>query len=199
MRLRVAWEEAGTGVCPLCQTPARLVTFTVAANGHFGEAEPACTECITRPDTQLEVEMADLAPGPAPRKQALKAGKKRSQKQEQEIRDELAEIYGDTNVRVQAGSGNQITDKGDVRAYGHVRAEAKYTAAESFSLKLDDLAKISTEVGRGEIPVVVIDYLEQGTSMLRDRFAVINFHDLKELLRVSCEHQRPQRTPATRR
>jgi hypothetical protein len=176
-----------------------MVALTIVGEGHAGETEPVCTACAVQPDVNCEMEMEDLAPGPAPRKQALKAGKKRSQKQEQEIRDELAEIYGDTNVRVQAGSGNQITDKGDVRAYGHIRAEAKYTAAESFSLKLDDLAKISGEVGRGEIPVVVIDYLEQGTSMLRDRFAVINFHDLKELLRVSCEHQRPQRTPATRR
>ena len=187
MRLRVAWEEAGTGVCPLCQTPARLVTFTVAANGHFGEAEPACTECITRPDTQLEVEMADLAPGPAPRKQALKAGKKRSQKQEQEIRDELAEIYGDTNVRVQAGSGNQITDKGDVRAYGHVRAEAKYTAAESFSLKLEELWKLLGEATHGELPVFVIDYRDPGTSKLRDRYAVLPFADAQELIELRRE------------
>jgi hypothetical protein len=133
--------------------------------------------------------MENLAPGPAPRRKSLKKAKKASQRLELDVAIELSEVYGEGSVRTQPGSGNQRGAKGDLRMKGGLRVEEKHTQAESFSLKLDELYKIAGEAGAGEMPLFVIDFVEQGTRKLKDRFAVLHFHDLKGLLHVAREHR----------
>jgi hypothetical protein len=122
--------------------------------------------------------MTSLLDGPAPRRKALKKAKKTSLDQERDI----AEEYG---ARTQPGSGNQPGAKGDVRLRGQLRIEAKFTQAESYILKLEDLCKIAGEATFGELPVLFIDFLEQGTRKLRDRFAVIHNVHFKRLYGAS--------------
>lgn len=69
-----------------------------------------------------------------------KRQKKISSKQEQRMAEDLG-------GRVMPASGAMANAKSDVRAFGVVRAEAKYTAKESYSLKLADLDKIINEAG----------------------------------------------------
>lgn len=126
--------------------------------------------------------MQELSPGPAPRRKTLRKNKRRSQQQERDIAEDLG-------GRTQPGSGNQPGAKGDVRLKGQWRIEAKFTFAKSYSLTLDDLYKIAGECGDLEKPAFVIDFLEPGTSKLKDRFAVLHFHDLKELLNGTSQHR----------
>jgi hypothetical protein len=123
-----------------------------------------------------------LSPGPAPRRKALRKGKKRSTQQELEVN----ELFG---ARMQPGSGNQAGAKGDGRKKGELRLEMKFTADNSFSLKLEELWKIAGEAAHGELAVFVVDFLEQGTRKLRDRFAVVHANDLKELLDAARNHR----------
>jgi len=126
--------------------------------------------------------MAPLLEGPAPRRKALRENKRRSQKQEVELAEEL-------NWRTQPGSGNQRGAKGDVRGKNIGRLEAKFTQADSFSLKLAELEKIEGECTGFEKPVFVIDFIEPGTRGLRGRYAVFVFDHIKELLHASGQHR----------
>jgi hypothetical protein len=69
-----------------------------------------------------------------------KRQKKISAKQEKRLARDLG-------GKTQPASGAMPNAKSDVRAVGSVRAEAKYTAKSSFSLKLADLEKIVGEAG----------------------------------------------------
>jgi hypothetical protein len=69
-----------------------------------------------------------------------KKQKRLSARQEQRMAEDLG-------GRTQPASGAMKNAKGDVRAMGVVRGEAKYTAKDTFSLKLTDLEKIVGEAG----------------------------------------------------
>ena len=177
------------GTCSRCgrggigDATIEVVSFGVIVDGHAGEAEALCRYCLFDPNGQrVDVPMEDLAPGPAPRRGALRRAKKTSRAQERDVAEELGGY-------TQPGSGNMPGAKGDVRVKGWLRVETKFTRAGSFSLKLDELEKIASECHDLEKPVFVIDYLDPGTSKMRDRFAVIPFHNLLELLNASGQHR----------
>ena len=132
--------------------------------------------------------MAPLAPERAPRRKALKKNRKTSLAQEVDVMEELG-------GRTQPGSGNQPGAKGDGRKKGELRVEMKFTAGASYSLLLEELWKIAGEASVGELPLMVIDFVEPGTRRQRDRFAVLQFSDFKELLHAARAHRGPKRTP----
>jgi hypothetical protein len=178
LRLGVSPQE---GTCSRCSTTGPVVVFSAVADGFTGDAEPLCAPCLFT-DLSVEVPMQELSPGPAPRRKTLKKNRRLSQEQERDIADELG-------ARTQPGSGNQPGAKGDVRKKGQLRIEAKFTTAASYTLKLEELDKIAGECGDGEKPVFVIDFLEPGTRRPKDRFAVLHFHDAKELLNGIGQHR----------
>lgn len=167
--------------CSLVDVP--VLVFSVLTESHSGDVEPLCAQCLFRAGCKSDVPMQELAPGPAPRRKALRHNKRVSQQQERELAEDLG-------GRVQPNSGATIGAKGDVRSKGRFRLEAKFTRANSFPLQLEDLQKIAGECAPAEKPVLVIDFLEPGTSKLRDRFAVLHYQDTKELLNApSREHR----------
>jgi hypothetical protein len=172
------------GTCSRCGTEnVPVIPFCIVVDDHGGDADPLCGGCLFyREGLRVDVTMQDLAPGPASRRKGLRKARKVSQQQERDIAEEL-------RGRTQPGSGNQRGAKGDVRVHGKLRVEAKFTTAGSYSLHLDDLYKIAGECGVGEKPVLVIDYRESGTSKLKDRFAVVHFQDLKDLLHAPDQHR----------
>ena len=172
--LSVASTDEACSKCGTNDTDSLVFKVVAIVDGHWGEAEPLCACCMDG-GTRSDIPMMPLLDGPAPRRKALKKAKKTSLRQEIDIAEEL-------EGRTQPGSGNQAGAKGDVRKKGELRIEAKYTQASSYSLKLDELEKIAGEAAHGELAVMVIDFLSPGISRLRDRFAVLHFHDLKELL-----------------
>lgn len=182
MRVSLSTEPT-VGTCSKCSTPnVPVLTFSVVAEGHAGDVEPLCAFCLFEEGARSDVPMQELAPGPAPRRKALRHNKRVSQQQERDIAEELG-------ARVQPNSGATRGAKGDVRKKGIFRLEAKFTRADSFPLHIDDLQKIAGECSDFEKPIVVIDYLEPGTSKLRDRFAVLHIQDTKELLNASGQHR----------
>lgn len=183
LSLSVAAQE---GTCSKCEEgPVLVIPFVVITETHSGEASALCAGCLFDMNgVTAEVPMQELAPGR--KRHRLKKAKKRSLQQEVDV---MAELGGHT----QPGSGNQAGAKGDgrkkvwARQEGEtgLRVETKYTEANSFSVPLDDLYKISGEAAHGEIPLYIIDFLEPGKRSLKDRFAVVHFEDLKGLLNAS--------------
>lgn len=176
--------SAREGTCSKCGAgPILIIPFVVITENATGEAEGLCQGCLFDQDgLRVDIPMQELDRGPLNRRKTLRKAKKTSQKQEQDIAEELG-------GRTQPGSGSQRGAKGDVRKKGELRVEAKFTTAESFSLKLDELYKIAGECGAGEKAVLVIDYLDPGTRRPKDRFAVVHFQDLKELLHAASQHR----------
>lgn len=175
MRLSLS-AAPGAGDCERCERKDVItVSVVIISEGHSGEIEPICLECFSRdPGLEVDVPMRELAPGPAPRRKALKRNRRISNKQEVEL---AASLGG----RTQPGSGNQPGKKGDVRKRGEIRLEAKFTCAETFQLPLHELEKIAGECTPGEKPIYVIDFLSSETKKLRGRYAVVPFDDHKEL------------------
>lgn len=188
MRVSVSLAPS-VGTCTRCgagglgDATVTVIVFAVVVEGHAGDADALCRDCLFDPGgLRVDVPMANLAPGPAPRRAALRRAKKVSRAQEQDVAEALGGY-------TQPGSGNMPGAKGDVRVKGRLRVETKFTKAGSFSLKLEELYKIAHECHGLEKPVFVIDYLDPGTSKLQDRFAVVPFQDLKELLNASGQHR----------
>lgn len=176
--------SAYEGACSKCRSEGVLVIpFMVVVDDHSGTAEPLCQGCLFDIEGCASViPMEPLVTGKAPRRKALKKNRRLSQAQEREVCEELG-------AKTQPGSGNQRGAKGDGRKKGELRIETKFTTANSFPLELDDLHKIAGECAAGERAVLVIDYQEPGTRRLRDRFGVIHFQDLKELLDAPSQHR----------
>lgn len=182
--------EAQEGTCSRCGVEGvSVVGFAVVTETHCGDAEPLCRDCLFDPQgVRANIPLQPLVEGAAPRRKALRKNKRFSREQEVDIATEL-------DWRTQPGSGNQRGAKGDVRGRNIGRVEAKFTQAESFSLKLEELEKIAGECTGFEKPVFVIDFLEPGTRGLRGRYAVFQFDDIKELLHASRYHRGLERTP----
>lgn len=132
------------------------------------------------------LETPDYAAGARP---PTKAMKKLSQKQERRN----AEMLGG---RTQPGSGSSNRAKGDVRKLGEWRGESKFTFAKSYSLELDTLAKIASECGTGEKPVLFLDYKDKTTSRTKGKFVIMFEADFEELINATGDDRRsPQRRP----
>ena len=171
--------EAHEGECSRCEGRGpTILHFAVTTEEAVGDLPPVCLACATK-GGEISVWLTALTEKPSKRK-AFKRAKKTSLKQEVEV----CELLG---ARTQPGSGNQAGAKGDGRRKGELRIEAKFTKANSYSLKLEELDKLMGEATHGELPVFVIDYLEPGTSKLRDRYAVLPFSDAQELIELRRE------------
>jgi len=72
--------------------------------------------------------------------------------------------------RRQPGSGSVEGFSGDVRVARKYRGECKFTRANSFSLKLEELRKLEQQASAGELPAFDIEFL--GVSPTR-RYVVI--------------------------
>jgi hypothetical protein len=149
---------------------------------YAGVSELVCQSCLSKEGGQFETTLEDLTPAPASRRKVLRRQKRLSAKQE------LA-IAGELGGRMQKASGAMAHAKGDVRVKHVARVEAKYTEARSYKVELDELYKIASEASHGEVPVLAVDFLEKGTGRLRDRFVVLHFNTLKELLNASRKDQ----------
>jgi hypothetical protein len=85
------------------------------------------------------------------RKKGTTVLKKRSEDQERRA----AGRYGG---RVQPASGALDHCKGDLRDKGVSRGECKFTLAKSYSIKLEELRKIESEVKGDEVPFLEIEF-----------------------------------------
>lgn len=90
--------------------------------------------------------------------------KKISGKQEQRMAKDLG-------GRVQPASGAMKHAKSDVRAMGVVRGEAKYTTADSYVLKQEELEKIVREAGL-EKAVLQLCFVDKRTNRPLQTFAI---------------------------
>lgn len=81
-----------------------------------------------------------------------------------------------------AGSGNK-REKGDVRVRGVTRIEHKATQKKSFSVTREMLEKIEN-AGRGceEIPVLVVDFLDERGKSKGFEIACLPLQDLVDLI-----------------
>ena len=81
-----------------------------------------------------------------------------------------------------AGSGNK-KEKGDVRVRGIARIEHKATQHASFRVTKEMLDKIEN-AGRGcdEIPILVVDFLNERGETEQREIAVLPFKDLLDLI-----------------
>ena len=81
-----------------------------------------------------------------------------------------------------AGSGNK-KEKGDVRVRGIARIEHKATGNQSFRVTTEMLEKIELAArGCDEIPVMVIDFLDDRGRSFQKEIAVLPFKDLLDLI-----------------
>lgn len=168
--------EAAVATCEKCKRPnLPCLRVNLFVKEQLAETKPICWRCFGENQEfsdRVELEEPDVEVGV---RKTLKKQKKVSREQEIDIAEEL-------NARVQVNSGAVSGSKGDVRKKGVARVEAKFTAAASFPLKLEELEKIAGECEGKEKPVFVIDFREPLTNRLKDRYAVVPFDDLKELL-----------------
>ena len=175
--------EPGMGTCA-CGATTRGVRLHVFSSGAGAEGPFYCMACLLRDDISSDIELEVPEAEESDKRKILRVQKKRSQEQELELAEELG-------AQMQKASGAMAGSKGDVRKKGVIRIEAKYTEWSSYSLKLEDLHKISSECRGREKPIFVIDFVERTTRRLTDRFAVVPFYDLKELLDASNQNRRP--------
>jgi len=183
--LKVVQEVLLLEACAVCgksnlADSVHVLRTHVFTKESSSSTDPLCTTCMAAQEggveRTLELEEPEVQ-GPN-RGKALRAQKRRSQRQERDLAEELG-------ARVQKASGALSGSKGDLRKKGLLRIEAKYTEAGSYSLKLDDLLKILSECEGTEKPVLVVEYVDKGTKKMKERFAVIHFEDLKEILHAA--------------
>jgi len=93
-----------------------------------------------------------------------------SRKQERRVAEDIG-------GRTQPASGAMPHAKGDVRKLGRLRVEAKTTWAGSYRLTEEVLDKIAAHASYGEIPVVVVDFVDKKTNKVKRSVAVVPYED----------------------
>lgn len=182
MHLSLTAEKSEDEHCSQCGGVEFVISLNVFSDTSSDGPPPICAKCLCRPGG-IEMKLALKAPDVEVTKhKTLRQQKKRSKEQEKEIAEELG-------AWTQPGSGNKAYAKGDVRKKGKFRVEAKYTGAESYSLQHQDIEKIMAECTGLEKGVLVVDFVDKITLRTKDRFAVIHFGDLKELLDGAGQHR----------
>lgn len=166
LSIKIETEETDAP-CEMCGATA--VVMLVTANGGTDYIGPLCLEHLAAPQTAVIA---------APKYAPPKAGKIRHHSQKQE-----RQIMTDLGGRTQPASGSKPGAKGDGRLYGKLRMEAKFTFAGSYSLKLRELQKIRSECDVTEEPVLVLDFKDRATGRELDRWALLPYPTLLELLR----------------
>ena len=180
---------AGTG-CPAHAGPTDLfrVVLTNTDTAEISYGVGFCRSCLCSAvgGTYVDPAPVEEAPMGRPKPAVTRARKKRSLRQERD----LAEAIGG---RQQPGSGAIPGLKGDVRLKGVFRCESKSTVHRSWSLKLDDLAKIRSEAGADEAPAFDIIFLNPNTLSQRDRWVAIPFEEFTDYAARLAEDRRPRR------
>lgn len=97
---------------------------------------------------------------------------KRSRLQEKRL---AADIDG--RVQKGSGAGPSLSQKGDARNVGEVRAEAKTTKAKSYSLKLADWRKVQSQAIQGGLEEPVMQIQFEGQTGVNTKLAVIDWHN----------------------
>lgn len=96
---------------------------------------------------------------------------KRSRLQEKRL---AADIDG--RVQKGSGAGPSLSQKGDARKVGEIRAEAKTTKAKSYSLKLADWRKVQAQAIQGGLEEPVMQIQFEGQTGMHTKLAVIDWH-----------------------
>jgi hypothetical protein len=92
------------------------------------------------------------------------------------------EIAKEVGGRRTAGSGNK-KEKGDVRLNGVMRIEHKATQKKSFSVTYEMLEKIELAArGCDEIPILVVEFLDQRGDSTGVKIACVPFQDITDLI-----------------
>ncbi len=104
-----------------------------------------------------------------------KAIKKLSMNQERRV----AESLGGQRQR---GSGARPGHKGDGRVRDRFRIENKLTFNKELKVPYSDLQKIRAECTGLEVPLYEVDFMEKGTERVLDKWGLMPWVNLKELL-----------------
>jgi len=150
-----------------------VVRVSVFGKEGIAETPPVCTLCMG--DVQHSIELEEPEVEITSKRKGFKQNKRLSRKQEIDLAEDLG-------GKVQLNSGAVVGSKGDVRVKGEYRVEAKFTAANSYKLDLDELYKIASECEGREKPLFVVDFLDKHTKKPKDRFAILPYDQLKELI-----------------
>lgn len=94
--------------------------------------------------------------------------RKTSKKQE----DRIAKDVGGAR---QPASGALPHAKGDVRKVGSLRIEAKLTETKSYRVERSTLEKIEYEATPGELPCLVVDFIDKRTRCKTDSFVILRY------------------------
>ncbi len=162
----------------MCNLFAAYV-FTIRTD----DGEDSLTTCARCLEDRGEV---TFFPEPTGTARPIKAKRirKLAQEQDQQV------MGGLTKGRVQPASGSLTGYKGDGRVTGSHRIETKFTFAQTFKLRLADLAKIKGECWGLERPVVIIDFKDKRSGTLRSRWACIPHSDWEKYANVSTADDR---------
>jgi len=90
-----------------------------------------------------------------------KAPRSKSTRRQADVQEKR--VAKDLGARPTIASGQTPVDKGDVRS-DRVRVECKYTDKKSYSLKAEDLRKIANAAQGEQIPLLYVEFREQGKS-----------------------------------
>lgn len=156
--------------CGLCGTVPSYA-LVVTALGCTDTLTPRCEAHVIHCDNNLAILQDAKVPPP---KQAKI--KKLSQKQERQV---MVDLGG----RTQPASGAKPGHKGDGRLYDQIRMEAKFTLADSYSLKLTELSKLRGECEGNEEPLMVLDFKDRATGREKDRWAILPYTAFLNILR----------------
>lgn len=107
-------------------------------------------------------------------------------------------VANDIGGRVQVASGATDFAKGDVRAMGELRIECKTTSSGSYSLKKNDITKITTEALSGGLEDWAMQIEFQGQMGIHKKVAVIDwntFLDLREKAQAAGKYAGPKKCP----
>jgi len=167
--------EAVVGDCLSCLRK-KVTCLRVNVFGKTGLAETprTCLDCIGD-GVEHAIELEEPEVEVSSKKKTFKKQKQLSRKQEIDLAEDLG-------GKVQLNSGATVGGKGDVRVKGEFRVEAKFTAADSFKLNIHELSKIAEECEGSEKPLFVVDFLDKHTKKLKERFAILTYDQLRELI-----------------
>ncbi len=110
-----------------------------------------------------------------PKKNSARRTRQRSIRQENLIAKDIG-------GRRQFASGALPGRKGDAYKEGITRVEAKFTYANSYRLELNTMLKAGSEAKHGEIPAVVVDFVDKSTSKTIEKLAIVYYADWKRLI-----------------
>ena len=173
--LKLVIEKVDEVPCNKCGTRLfDVIRVNVFGQSGLAETPALCMDCIGD-GFQVDIDIEEPEVEVSGKKKVFKKQKQLSRKQEVFLAEDLG-------GKVQLNSGATVGSKGDVRVKDEFRVEAKFTAADSYKLDINELAKIESECAGREKPLFIVDYIDKHTKKLRERYAVLPYDQLKETL-----------------